>query len=93
MIDAATKRARAQTLTLAQSLNVTIEHGEEGRMYAINATAPSGHHFACDALHELASSCYKGPWSYAEYWMDIHDRIVSGVEPCNAECEFWSEND
>lgn len=90
MIDAATKMARRKVMALAASLGATVKVQEIGRVYDVGVEAPEGHHWR-EGVHEFRSNCYVGPWSYAEVWTELLERMDGGVEPCTGECEWWSD--
>lgn len=98
---------RKQVLALAERLGVEIEE-RGGECAEILATAPTGHHFACDDIHELVTPYGPDSWdpdsTKADAWADLMDRLDAGVEPCTKDtpcstmietgaCEWWSEED
>lgn len=92
MIDTATVRERAKVRALAAKLGATVVEENGPHTYDIMIEAPKGHHWKDSGLHELVGQCYCGPWTYSGEWADALGRMEPGIEPCNADCEWWGED-
>ena len=91
--------AKQMAIQEAERHGVTLEFG--GAPFEIIASAPYGHHWKDEYLHELVES----QWDHERtdwMWRRVLGRVKQGVAPCTpktcqmwecGECEWWKESE
>lgn len=82
---------RQRVLHRAEVLGATIEENDPmwPHVLDVEAVAPDGERWACDGVHALVAVADEG-WTNTA-WLDLFERMVTGLEPCPADCDCRGE--
>ncbi len=72
---------------LATKLGAVINTQKAASHFEIRVAAPAGKYWLDGTVHELVCTQFEG-FDTRGMWLDILDRMETGVDACSAQCEW-----
>tara|TARA_R110000822_G_C15089825_1_gene470623 strand:+ start:244 stop:543 length:300 start_codon:yes stop_codon:yes gene_type:complete len=84
---------KQKVLDLAKELNVGVDHDGSGSDFEVTLTAPDGHHFDGQPVHQIVISSWDGETSTGIWKMALEDLKDLLPEPCceATPCDDWED--